>query len=145
MMPADPRSDPAFDTPSKLASTSSWFGSRIGTDDPPGITALSARPSRTPPAKSKISSRSVDFIEASYTPGFATWPLTQYNFGPPFFSGPSAAYHSAPRSSTSGTFDSVSTLFTAVGAPYRPATAGNGGSPHVVAALAHSSFPTSDP
>ena len=25
-----------------------------------------------------------------------TWPLTQYSFGPPFFSGPSDAYHSAP-------------------------------------------------
>ena len=29
-------------------------------------------------------------IDASYTPGRFTWPLMQYSFGPPFFSGPSA-------------------------------------------------------
>src|ERR1044071_2524635 len=99
---------------------------RIGTDDPPGITALSVRPSRTPPAWPSISSRSVMFIDASYTPGFFTCPLTQYSFGPPFFSGPSAEYHSAPFFTISGTLQSVSTLFTAVGLPYKPTTAGNG-------------------
>src|SRR5919205_4409768 len=67
------------------------------------------------------------FIDASYTPGFLTWPLTQYSFGPPFFSGPSAAYHSGPFWTISGTLQSVSTLLTAVGLPYRPTTAGNGG------------------
>ena len=56
------------------------------------------------------------FIDASYTPGRFTCPLTQYSFGPPFFSGPSAANHSAPFRTMSGTLQSVSTLFTAVGA-----------------------------
>src|SRR5438874_10303851 len=113
--------------PSKLAWVSSCDGSRIGTDDPPGITAFSLRPSRTPPAQPSINSRSVIFIDASYTPGRFTWPLTQYSFGPPFFSGPRLAYHSAPRRRISGTLHNVSTLLTAVGLPYRPTTAGNGG------------------
>ena len=99
----------------------------MGTDDPPGITAFSVWPSRMPPAYSKISSLSVTFIGASNTPGRFTWPLTQNSFGPPFFSGPSAAYHSAPRVITSGTLQSVSTLFTAVGQPHAPCEAGNGG------------------
>ena len=47
---AEPSSEPAFWIASKLACVSSWSGIRIGTDDPPGITALSVRPSRTPPA-----------------------------------------------------------------------------------------------
>src|SRR6185503_11558847 len=55
------------------------------------------------------------------------WPLTQYSFGPPFFSGPTDAYHSAPLRTISGTLQSVSTLLTAVGLPYSPTTAGNGG------------------
>ena len=114
-MPAEPRREPAFCTPSKLAWMSSSLGNRIGTDDPPGITAFSVRPSRTPPARPSTSSRSVMFIGASYTPGRFTWPLTQYSFGPPFFSGPSPANHSAPFFRISGTFDSVSTLLTAVG------------------------------
>src|SRR5204863_8344954 len=97
------------------------------TDEPPGMTALSMRPSRTPPAWPSMSSRSVMFMAASYTPGRFTWPLTQYSFGPPFFSGPSPEYHSGPFFTMSGTLHSVSTLFTAVGLPYRPTTAGNGG------------------
>ena len=59
---------------------------------------------------------SVVFIDASKTPGFLTWPLTQNSFGPPFFSGPSAANHSAPFSRIDGRLQSVSTLLTAVGA-----------------------------
>ncbi len=66
-------------------------------------------------------------MDASNTPGFLTWPLTQYSFGPPFFSGPTDVYHSAPRETITGTLHNVSTLFTALGLPYRPATAGNGG------------------
>ena len=64
-----------------------------------------------------MSSRSVMLIGASNTPGFFTWPLTQYNFGPPFFSGPSDAYHSAPLDTIDGTLHNVSTLLTAVGFP----------------------------
>src|SRR5919204_4115258 len=109
---------------SKLAAVSSCDGNRIGTDDPPGMTALSVRPSRTPPACPSISSRSVMFIDASYTPGRLTWPLTQYSFGPPFFSGPRPAYHSGPLDTISGTLHSVSTLFTAVGFAERAAAGG---------------------
>jgi hypothetical protein len=58
---------------------------------------------------------SVVFIDASYTPGRFTCPLTQYNFGPPFFSGPSEANHSAPLVMIDGRLQSVSTLLTAVG------------------------------
>ena len=57
------------------------------------------------------------FIDASNTPGRLTWPLTQYSFGPPFFSGPRPTYHSGPLETISGTLHSVSTLFTAVGLP----------------------------
>jgi hypothetical protein len=35
---------------SKLAGMSIWSGSRIGTDEPPGMTAFSVWPSRMPPA-----------------------------------------------------------------------------------------------
>jgi hypothetical protein len=52
MMPAEPSIDPAFITSSKLAGMSSWSGSRIGTDEPPGMTAFSLRSSRMPPARS---------------------------------------------------------------------------------------------
>jgi hypothetical protein len=65
MMPAEPSMEPAFWTASKLAGMSSWSGSRIGTDDPPGMTAFNWWPSRMPPARSKISSFSVVFIDAS--------------------------------------------------------------------------------
>ena len=33
-----------------------------------------------------MSSRIVTCIGASKVPGFLTWPLRQYSFGPPFFS-----------------------------------------------------------
>src|SRR3954468_4889899 len=74
-------------------------------------------------------------IVPSYTPGLATWPLTQNSFGPPFFSGPSPANHSGPFTTMLGTLQSVSTLLTAVGQPYRPTTAGNGGLSHGCARL----------
>src|SRR3972149_8849350 len=125
-MPAEPSSEPAFCTPSKLACVSSCEGSRIGTDEPPGMTAFSVRPSRTPPARPSINSRSVMFIDASYTPGLRTCPLTQYNLGPPFLSGPRPANHSAPFLRVNGTLLSVSTLFTPVGQLYSPPRGGDG-------------------
>ena len=48
MMAAEPSIEPACATASKLAGMSSWSGIRIGTDEPPGITAFSGRPPRTP-------------------------------------------------------------------------------------------------
>ena len=46
---ADPSIEPAFAMPSKLACVSSCAGSRIGTDEPPGMTAFSVRPFGMPP------------------------------------------------------------------------------------------------
>ena len=59
-------------------------------------------------------------IDVSNTPGFFTCPLTQNSFGPPFFSGPRPANHSAPFIRIDGRLQSVSTLLTAVGQLYRP-------------------------
>ena len=50
MIAAEPSSDPACWMASKLAGMSIWSGSRIGTDEPPGITAFMVWPSRMPPA-----------------------------------------------------------------------------------------------
>lgn len=47
---ADPSIDPARIRPSKLACTSRLSGVSTGVDEPPGMMALSAFPSGTPPA-----------------------------------------------------------------------------------------------
>jgi hypothetical protein len=49
--PAEPRSDPAFWTWSKLAGVSRSLSSSSGTEDPPGMIALNGRSSIMPPAK----------------------------------------------------------------------------------------------
>ena len=46
-----------------------------------------------------------------------TLGFMQYRLGPPFFSVPKLANHSAPRVRMRGTFTSVSTLLTMVGQP----------------------------
>ena len=50
IMAADPSIEPAFTRPSKLACVSSSPAVSTGVDDPPGMTAFSACPSRMPPA-----------------------------------------------------------------------------------------------
>ena len=60
-------------------------------------------------------------------PGRATGPLTPTSRVPPFFSHPSAANRSPPFPMIHGTLHRVSTLFTSVGRPNAPTTAGNGG------------------
>ena len=67
MAPAEPSIEPALTTPSKLACVSSWSGSRIGTDEPPGMTAFSVWPSRIPwqYCSPKMSSFRVMSIDAS--------------------------------------------------------------------------------
>ena len=52
MTPAEPAIVPAFRRPSTSIVTSISSARRIGADDPPGTTAFSRRPGRTPPASS---------------------------------------------------------------------------------------------
>jgi len=64
---------------------------------------------------------------ASYTAGRTTRPETEYIRVPPWLLVPSPANHAAPRLMMCGTWLSVSTLFTIVGAPKAPLMAGKGG------------------
>ena len=92
------------------------------------MTPLSLWPLRMPPHTSLINSGSGIPSSRSTTAGLFTWPLTQYSFGPVFFSlEPMLLNQSTPRLKMCGRFASVSTLFTTVGHPYNPCTAGNGG------------------
>ena len=63
----------------------------------------------------------------SYVPGRLMCPLQQKSRVPALFSVPSDLNHAPPRWTMWGRFDSVSTLLTTVGLPYRPLSAGNGG------------------
>jgi len=107
--------------------TSSSLSSSGGIDTPPGITALARRPFHTPPHTSSMIWRNVMPIGSSNTPGLLTWPDTHTMRVPPERPMPSALNHAPPLSMIAGTFISVSTLFTIVGLPNRPFTAGNGG------------------
>ena len=49
----------------------------IGAEEPPGMTAFSARPPRTPPRGPSMISRKVTPRGSSCTPGLSTWPETQ--------------------------------------------------------------------
>ena len=53
-----------------------------GTDEPPGITAFSLRPPRTPPAISSSSGNGMP-SGSSKLPGFSTWPDTEKIIVPP--------------------------------------------------------------
>ena len=50
--PAEPAAVPTAASESTSKPTSIWSAVRIGVDEPPGITAFSARPSGIPPARS---------------------------------------------------------------------------------------------
>src|SRR5690606_38474834 len=66
-------------------------------------------------------------ISISYTPGRTRLPEADINFVPVLRSIPIFAY-SSPPSFTIGTVAAIdSPLFTTVGQPYKPATAGKGG------------------
>ena len=95
-------------------------------DEPPGVKNFNSWPARMPPERS-MSSRRVTPIGASYWPGWATWPETEYMVNPLDFSLPIDLYHAAPLARIEGTDEMVSTLLMTVGEAYRPATAGNGG------------------
>src|SRR5210317_660737 len=87
-----------------------------GTDDPPGITALSLWPSRTPPA---ISSRSLNGvpIEISKLPGLFRCPDIEKHLTPPLFGIPRSANHCAPFLMIDGAEASDSVLLIVVGLP----------------------------
>ena len=74
-----------------------------------------------------ISSRTVVLSITSKTPGRFTVPERHTSRVPPDLSVPSLANQSAPFSKMAGTAASVSTLFTTVGQPKSPTTAGKGG------------------
>ena len=87
-----------------------------GTEEPPGITALSWRPFQTPPARA---SRSVKGIpsETSKLPGLSTWPDTENALVPPALVVPRSANHSPPLRMIDGTEDNDSVLLMVVGRP----------------------------
>ena len=66
-----------------------------GTDEPPGITALSRRPPRPPPASARRSRNGVPSGTSKF-PGRLTCPDTEKHFTPPLFGRP-RAMRSGPR------------------------------------------------
>src|SRR5262245_55767351 len=101
----------------------------IGTDDPPGITALSLRPGRIPPARSWMRSFMGKPMVISKLPGLVTWPHTENNLVPVLLGleRQSPLYQAAPRLMIGPTAARVSTLLMVVGIPNKPAWAGKGG------------------
>ena len=97
-----------------------------GTDEPPGITALSLRPFHTPPASASRSLKGIP-MGNSMLQGFATWPETEKMMVPPEFGGPKPANHAAPLRMMVGTEAKLWVLLMVVGLPNRPKLAGNGG------------------
>merc|ERR1719163_111310 len=66
-------------------------------------------------------------ISSSTVIGLLTWPEMQNSLVPALFLRPNPANHSGPRRRIVGATETVSTLATVVGQPYRPALAGKGG------------------
>src|SRR6185312_10588100 len=123
----EPRPDPAFWIASKsMVMPIMVSPDSTGIDEPPGITAFSLWPLRTPPA---ISSNSGNGVPSgiSKLPGLLTWPVTEKIFGPPLLGLPRFRNQSAPLRRIAGADAKVSVLLIVVGRPYRPKPAGNGG------------------
>ena len=87
-----------------------------GTEEPPGLTAFSFRPSRMPPASSSSSRNGVP-SGTSKLPGRLTCPDTEKHFVPPLFGRPSAMNQSPPLRMIDGTDAKVSVLLMVVGRP----------------------------
>ena len=87
-----------------------------GTEQPPGITALSLRPFQTPPAISMTSRKGMPSGN-SKLPGLFTCPDTEKISVPPEFSGPRPANHSAPLRRIVGTEAKLCVLLMVVGFP----------------------------
>src|SRR3982074_557713 len=101
----------------------------MGTDAPPGITALNFLPCGGPPHRSYRNSLKGNPITTSYVPGRCTLPHTEKSLVPVLFGfdSDSFLYQSAPVMAMGAAAIRVSTLFMVVGMPNTPATAGNGG------------------
>ena len=97
-----------------------------GTDEPPGMTALSRRPPHTPPASPRRSRNGVPSGTSKF-PGRLTCPDTEKHFTPPLFGRPRPMNQSPPLRMIDGTEAKVSVLLIVVGLPYTPYWAGNGG------------------
>src|SRR5579875_54743 len=114
---------------SPFAVFSNKLAGKMGTEEPPGMQALSRLPLGMPPQYSslKINSSTEMVMSISYTPGLLILPQAEINFVPVDFPTPIFAYSSPPILMIGTTAASVSTLFTTVGQSYKPFTAGNGG------------------
>ncbi len=123
---AVPSIEPAPRTPSTVIGMSISFGRSTGVELPPGITPLMAPPAG-PPAYSWMRVDSFVPTGSSHRPGRFTCPDTPYIRRPPSPGTPSDRNAWPPFSTIHGTVMMVSTLFTMVGHPKAPTTAGNGG------------------
>ena len=87
-----------------------------GTEEPPGITALSLRPFQMPPASASRSANGMP-SGTSKLPGLATWPETEKITVPPEFFGPRSANHCGPLRRIVGTEAKLWVLLIVVGMP----------------------------
>ena len=87
-----------------------------GTEDPPGITALSLRPSLTPPAISRSVAKGVP-MGTSKLAGLLTCPVMEKSLVPPLLGLPCSRNHLPPFSRITGTEARDSVLLMVVGLP----------------------------
>src|SRR4029450_6505913 len=102
-----------------------WPGS-TGIDDPPGLTAVTLRPSGKPPAIASSVANGVPSFTSKF-PGRRTSPDTEKILVPPLLVRPRLRKASPPLRMIHGTAANVSVLLIVVGLPYTPYDAGHRG------------------